>query len=127
MQYREKIRSLDVASLSMHANLRNRPAFEDVSMRASGQLVREVKSWLEIVHISLEAWRQLDRRIFQSAWMLCGYFGEDHMAKFQGEDVATVLTFADATKLLSAVGPLKGFQGTPQRCVAFEWQIQAWT
>lgn len=122
MQYREKIRSLDVSSLSMHADLRSRAAFEEVSMRASGQLVREVKSWLSVVNLSLDAWRQLDQKVFQSAWLLCGYFGEEHFAKYQGSGVSSV-TFDDAMKILSSpFGPLKG---TPQRCTVFEWQVQA--
>ncbi|CAK9114704.1 Uncharacterized protein (Fragment), partial [Durusdinium trenchii] len=121
MQYREKIRSLDVSSLSMHADLRSRAAFEEVSMRASGQLVREVKSWLSVVNLSLDAWRQLDQKVFQSAWLLCGYFGEEHFAKYQGSGVSSV-TFDDAMKILSSpFGPLKG---TPQRCTVFEWQVQ---
>ena len=87
-QLREKIRELDVESLGMSADLRSRSRFHEVDLRSSGHLHQEVLPWVEIVKMTYKAWTRMDRRIFQSAWLLCGYFSEEHMSRWQGDTVS---------------------------------------
>ncbi len=118
---RKEIRRRDLESCQMVPDLRARPKFSQVDMRASGQLVKAVKSWPEIIDLTLESWKALPRRIFVSAWLLCGYFDEQHFRDFVGADSVTL---AEAQATLHEDFGEFGLKGTPQRCTAFEWQVQ---
>lgn len=93
--------------------------FENLEIRGSGQIRAEVKSFLEVVDVTRRAWELLDGSVFRAAWMTCGYFTAEHFRQF--EDVPA-LDLESARRLLE---PYEGANGAPQRCVAFEWQIQA--
>lgn len=105
----------------MMRDLRDRPKFSQVDMRASGQLAKAVKSWPEVIDLTLESWKSLPRNVFVSAWLLCGFFDEEHFRQFVGADSVTL---AEAKATLHEDFGEFGLQGTPQRCTAFEWQVQ---
>ena len=76
---RKRMRDLDVSSSSMQDDLRQRKLFHELELRASGQVKREVSDGSRIIDISLEAWRSMERKIFQSACVVCGYVDPDAM------------------------------------------------
>ena len=85
-----------------------------------------MKSMPEIMELTNEAWTDMPRNVFESAWMICGYFGPEHFLQFQG--VHSVSTEKDAQKVLDPCGVLHGagLTPTPQYCTRFEWQLQVW-
>ncbi|CAK9086713.1 unnamed protein product [Durusdinium trenchii] len=76
--YRQGIRKKDLASTGHCANLRERARYETLDLKASGQVAASVKPVIDIIKISYDAWRELDRRVFIAAWMITGYFSADH-------------------------------------------------
>ena len=117
-QYRAKIRELDLKSCHMLEDLRKRPTYESMPLRASGQLERAVPAWMQIVELSLEAWKQLDRKVFKAAWVACGYFAWEDMPMEENE---VPICLEDTRVVLDVFGKLGG---TPQRCMCFEWQMK---
>lgn len=118
-QYRAKIRELDLQSCQMQSNLRLRPAYESMSIRASGQIERSAPAWMDIVDLSYQAWCKMEKRVFQAAWISCGY---KTWADFAATTEASPeITVEDARLILDVFGKLGG---TPQRCTMYEWQIQ---
>ena len=123
-----------MSATGMVADLRSRPSgsvvilavawlvtagFEELEIRGSGQIRAEVKSFLEVVDVTTKAWELLDSSVFRAAWMTCGYYTAEHFRQFED---APPLDLESARRLLE---PYEGANGAPQRCVAFEWQIQA--
>ena len=76
-------------------------------------------NWMSIVELSYNSWWQLDRKIFQSAWIACGYMQWDDMPH---ETKDPPITMEDARQVLDVFGKLG--TGTPQWCTVYEWQIQ---
>lgn len=76
---RKRMRDLDVSSCGMDDDLRQRKHFHELELRASGQVKREVSDWSRIIDISLQAWQSMERKVFQSAWVVCGYVHPDAM------------------------------------------------
>jgi len=85
----------------------------------AGQVEIQVPHWKDIIQISFHAWMSLGRRVFQSAWIACGYATWDDMPKDVSENPISV---QDARQVLDVFGKLGG--GSPQRCTCFEWQIK---
>lgn len=97
--------------------------FESKDLRASGQVSMEVRSYHEILLLTLKAWESLERRIFANAWLVCGYFNEDHMKHFadrndEGSDIT------DAKEDIDTFGCCGKGPWTPQRCTFYEWQVK---
>lgn len=76
-------------------------------------------NWISIVELSFEGWCQLDRKIFQSAWIACGYMEWKDMPHGTQDPP---ITMEDARQVLDVFGKLG--TGTPQWCTVYEWQIQ---
>eukprot|EP00438_Fugacium_kawagutii_P000076 Skav218690 [mRNA] locus=scaffold1346:8132:10149:+ [translate_table: standard] len=64
--------------------------------------MQEVRGYPEILLLTLRAWHSLERRIFQAAWLACGYFSQSHMSRYndEGADISN-LTLETAGKELS--------------------------
>lgn len=71
-----------------------------------------------MVDLTRNAWEALPSSVFKAAWMCCGYFGSSHFDQFGGAE----LDFSAAKNLLE---PYHGANGSPQRCMVYEWQIKA--
>ena len=103
----------------MSADLRTRTPFEKLDIRANGQVKREVANWLSVAEMSYKAWTSLERKVFQSAWIVCGYVdslvGTEHME---------LPSMKEAQELFNDLFKDYGVASTPQRCTSFEWQIQ---
>ncbi|CAJ1437547.1 unnamed protein product [Effrenium voratum] len=121
---RRQIRKLDLCSVGMTADLRARKAFQEMDLRSSGHVYMSVKGWSEVVDMTLEAWNSLERKVFQSAWLLCGLFDWPHMQRFAINENTPVITLDHAQALLHDEFAKYGLASTPQRCTTFEWQIQ---
>ena len=87
----------------------------------AGQLEVEAAKWLDVVQLSFDAWVSLEPKIFQSAWISCGYMSAED---FPPNPAAPPPSIQDAREALDVFGRLGG--GTPQRCTRFEWQIKDW-
>ena len=104
-----------------------RSGFETKDLRASGQVLQEVRGYTDILNMTLAAWESLERRIFQAAWISCGYFDSNHMLRFDSsEEGLNVkdLTQKKAETELSDIFSVCGDSWTPQRCTRFEWQLK---
>ena len=118
---RDRIRRADLRSVGMGGDLRQRAQYHEVDLRACGQLVRTADNWEGVVNLTLGAWESMPRRVFSSAWLVCGYFDQSHFQNFLG---AEVLTIEEAKSLLCDSFAEYGLASTPQRCTRYEWQIQ---
>lgn len=99
--------------------------FEDLSLRASGHVMVEVKSCEEVIDLTLAAWENMSNRVFQAAWVTCGYFDWEHMSFFdQTGQVRPDWKLEEAQQELSDLFGCCGTHFSPQRCVRYEWQIQ---
>lgn len=87
------------------------------------QKVRPVK---EILELSRDCWFDLDRKTFESSWIVCGYFGSDHFVRFRESVFDGIDTFEEAIGVIDPAEVLAGssLSTTPQYCTAFEWQIK---
>ena len=121
--YRRKIRDLDVESVGMCQDLRKRPSFESLDIRPTGQVKRDVCDWEGVVKLSYQAWCLLDRRVFQAAWVVCGYVDQASMVA-SGHPIE-LPSLNEAQNLLDEQFKQYGLANTPQRCTCFEWQLQA--
>ena len=86
-----------------------------------------VKSYPEILGITLEAWQELPLKVHQSAWIVTGYFSPQHFDEALGvQDVGLVGSPEEAKHILDPCSVLDGCKiaPTPQFCSRFEWQIQ---
>ena len=72
-----------------------------------------------MVKISYEAWVQLEPKVFQAAWISCGYMTWDDMPS---NPTQAPITLEDAREVLDVFGKLGG--GSPRRCTCFEWQMK---
>ncbi|CAL1164996.1 unnamed protein product [Cladocopium goreaui] len=124
--FRSRIRHLDLLQLDMGRDLRKRPEYHEMPIRSSGlgtvqirQLEVEAAKWLGVVQLSFDAWVSLEPKIFQSAWISCGYMSAED---FPPNPAAPPPSIQDAREALDVFGRLGG--GTPQRCTRFEWQIK---
>lgn len=93
--------------------------FKCAFLQFLGQLEIEAPDWMSIVEISYRAWTSLPPRVFQAAWISCGYVTSEDLPIHQTEPP---ISMEDARQVLDVFGKLGG--GTPQRCTCFEWQIQ---
>lgn len=75
--------------------------------------------------MTLEAWEELDVRVFQAAWITTGHFLPEHFADASG---AKFTSLEDAKHALDPCGVLSEckMNATPQMCCFFEWQIEDW-
>ena len=101
------------------------PGFEEKDLRACGQVRQEVRSYKEVLDLTLRAWRNLDRGVFQAAWVACGYFDYAHMAQFDDKLDVTAHTQSTAANVLADAFSCCGRgHWSPQRCTKYEWQLQ---
>ena len=110
--------------LSTHQNTIKNSGFENLTLRASGQVAVAVKSHAEILALTLDAWRSMEKKVFISAWITCGYINIDEMNLHARGDAQVVVEEAQNT--LSDMFTPFGKQWSPQRCTAYEWQVQDW-
>ena len=119
---RQRIRKLDVAATGMHSDLRKRENFHELELRATGQIKRAVGDWGSVIALTHEAWMSLERKIFQSAWVVTGYVdGESMVGTDHGPPIPSL---NEAQGLLHNAFQEYGMANTPQRCTCFEWQIE---
>lgn len=80
----------------------------------------------QIIHLTADAWFEVGDRVFQSAWVVCGYFNPYHFAHISGLSVAPIESVGIAKHLLEPSGVLEGttLVGTPQFCKTYEWRIE---
>lgn len=99
--------------------------FEELDLRSSGQVATQVRSYIDLLKLTLAAWETMDRAVFQAAWVSCGYFDYNHMKKFDKTIKATELDLSHARATLDDAFSICG-KGpfSPQRCTRFEWQWQ---
>eukprot|EP00435_Cladocopium_sp_Y103_P033811 s1426_g8.t1 len=135
--YRQKLRMSDVRSLHS-ADLRSRPrclaklsargslGFENLDLKGSGQVAASVRPAVEIAQMSVDCWFALDRKVFESAWLVCGYFSVQHFESFRG-NMAGVDSLEEAVHVVDPADVLGGSSlcHTPQYCSKYEWQIAA--
>ena len=121
--YRKRIRDLDIQAAGMKDDFRSRDEFSSLNLRANGQIQREVANWLQVIEISYKAWTSLERRIFQSSWVVCGYVDPESMVA--SEHPAQMPSLNEAQQELAELFKPYGLANTPQRCTTFEWQIEA--
>jgi hypothetical protein len=91
-----------------------------VLMSSAGQVEMQAPQWMTIIENSYKAWIKMERKIFQSSWIACGY--RDWSEMTTGDTNEPPVTLEDARQLLDVWGNLG--QGTPQRCTCYEWQLQ---
>ena len=96
--------------------------FEELSLRASGQVAYEVKSHEQILELTLEAWGSMEQSTFSAAWLSCGYVDVAQMNLHGPGDPRRIVEEARAS--LSDMFSCLGKNWTPQRCMSYEWQIQ---
>ena len=87
------------------------------------EVASRVKPLPEILALTKEAWDAVDTKVFQSAWIICGYVSSNHFDSVATDVVQTV----DAAKaILDPCGVLSGtsLEATPQFCQVYDWQIE---
>ena len=96
--------------------------YETLDLRPSGQPDVRVRDYSEVLETTLKCWQSLPTSLFQSAWVVCGYVEPSHFDGLGGR----VFSMADATKILNPSGVFQacGIRSSPQRCQAYEWQIE---
>lgn len=81
----------------------------------------------EILEQTKFAWLSLDRKVFEAAWLTCGYFSIDYFKQFrqlQTDGVSTMEEVADCVDPAQVLAGGHILRPTPQFCQVFEWQIQ---
>lgn len=75
----------------------------------------------QILELTNEAWWEMPVQTFQSAWMVCGYFSQEHFGQFNQNPVSE----AEAANWFDPSQTLFGsaLKATPQFCTQFQWQI----
>ena len=96
--------------------------FENLALRSSGQVAAEVKSYRDILELTLKAWKSLDYNTLAAAWVSCGYMDYRHMDAYNAASARELVQDAQ-TQLSDLFSPL-GRDWSPQRCLSYEWQIQ---
>ncbi|CAK8985840.1 unnamed protein product [Durusdinium trenchii] len=93
---------------------------------AEAVVASSVVSWDKIIQMSVDAWQNLAKSVFESSWVVTGYFEPEHFQQFHG--TAAVPTAQAAKTVLDPTGLLAGgsttLSPTPQFCTQFEWQLQ---
>lgn len=99
--------------------------FETLDLRASGQVAQQVKAYKDVMSLTLAAWQSLERSIFQAAWLVCGFFPQEHFAMFDSNlDLAEMGEDRCKEKLQDAFTVCGKGPWSPQRCTCYEWQLQ---
>ncbi|CAK9082833.1 unnamed protein product [Durusdinium trenchii] len=122
--FRQEIRKVDLASTGHVCDLRNRARFEDLDIKASGQIAASVQNMRRVLELSLQAWNSIPIRVFQASWIVTGYFESSHFPPID----QTPSDIGAAQKVLDPAGVSGGsLPGTPQFCHKYEWQVQDYT
>lgn len=122
--FRKAIRARDIESAGMFEDLRARPAYHMVDIKASGQLSYKVRPWAEVVQLTYDAWCSLDKKVFEAALLSCGYVDNDHFASFQPLGGHHNISVDEAKAVLSDIFSELGFGYSVQRCTQLEWQME---
>lgn len=95
--------------------------FEDLDIKASGQIAASVQNMRRVLELSLQAWNSIPIRVFQASWIVTGYFESSHFPPID----QTPSDIGAAQKVLDPAGVSGGsLPGTPQFCHKYEWQVQ---
>ena len=94
-------------------------------MRGSGQIAQRTRDTIDIIRLSLKAWQELDRRVFQAAWMICGYTSTEELSQFDSQLVNNAMDLSAAQSTLHDMFSKYSKEFVPQLCTAMEWQIKA--
>ncbi|CAK9082770.1 unnamed protein product [Durusdinium trenchii] len=110
---------------NIHPPRVNPGGFEELDIKASGQVAASVQPWVDILKLTNDAWWSLSNKVHQSAWLICGYFDHTHFLECSSSQVA-VESLEAAKQLLDPTRILEGsgLQPTPQFCTVFEWQLE---
>lgn len=89
------------------------------------QVAASVAPILDLLEISLAAWIELDRKVFESSWIVTGYFDPDHFQQYRGTEDG-ISTQEEAEHLADPSEVLEGssLTQTPQYCTKYEWQLE---
>ena len=76
----------------------------------------------EVLNLTLQAWNSIPLKVFQSSWIVAGYFNANHFPAVDDSpaDMTAAQKVLDPAGLLNACS----LPGTPQFCDKFEWQVQ---
>lgn len=91
------------------------------------QVLTQVRSLPEILEQTKLAWLSLDRKVFEAAWLTCGYFSIDYFKQFRTLQTDGISTMEEVADCIDPAQVLAGghiLRPTPQFCQVFEWQIQ---
>lgn len=130
--FRKLIRARDIVSTGMFSDLRSRPTYHEVDLKASGQLNYKVKPWADVIKLTWDAWCAMEPRVFEAAWLTTGLVPNDHFSRLNpanglSESSGHVnLSLEEAKDVLSDIFIEMGYGHTPQRCTQFEWQLEDW-
>lgn len=90
----------------------------------SFQVALQTKPIKDILRHTLEAWDEVAKKVFESAWVITGYFEAQHFDTFQGMTVEE--GHHQAHLIMEPAQVLTGctFKPTPQMCALYQWQIE---
>ena len=103
-----------------------------MSLRASGQVACEARSTIDILTLTVQAWREVSPITFQSAWIATGLVTQDEI-RYLNNLLGAVPgrtarpeppTVENAQTQLSTFFSKYSKSFTPQLCTQLEWQIQ---
>jgi hypothetical protein len=97
---RENLQKLDDESVGYAADLRKRPAYSKLPLRANGSVLVTV-DFAKMLQNSVTAWHQVSLDAHKSAWIVCGYFEESHFSSISHRDAVNYL---DPTGLWQQIG-----------------------
>ena len=86
----------------------------------------EAKPFADILRLTLDAWNEMPTKVFESAWVITGYFEATHFETYR--HLTPAEGHQEAYKVMEPAQVLTGclFRPTPQMCPVYQWQIKAW-
>ena len=97
------------------------------AVSSSLQVLAQVRTISEILEQTKFAWLSLERKVFEAAWLTCGYFSIDHFKQFRNLQTDGISTMEEVADCVDPAQVLAGghiLRPTPQFCQVFEWQVQ---
>jgi hypothetical protein len=113
---RREIQELDNSEVGYEADLRLRKRFSELPLRHNASVMVQANAPLMLEN-SFKAWNRVPLASFKSAWVVCGYFSDDH---FEGITHRTSLDHLDSTGLWRNIG-LRPLMGTTK----WQWEMDS--
>ena len=84
-----------------------------------------IAPFTDIMTLTNKVWFGMGLEIFESAWIVCGYFQPEFFGQFRATNIPS-MEVAREKLVINPAGILNGsgLQPTPQFCTRFQWQMK---